>query len=167
MDTMHTLAMHTLLTGLGATLAVDAWALLRRRLFGLPLPDYRLLGRWLAHMPRGRFVHAPMAAAPPMRGERLLGWSAHYGIGIAFAALLPLGWGVGWLQSPRLGPALVVGIGTVAAPFLLMQPGMGLGIAASRTTRPNRARLHSLATHAVFGLGLYAAAVAARLASTP
>ena len=30
-----------------------------------------------------------------------------------------------WLQQPRLGPAMIVGIGTVAAPFLLMQPGMG------------------------------------------
>jgi hypothetical protein len=48
-----------------------------------------------------------------------------------------------------------VGIGTVAAPFFLMQPGMGAGIAASRTPRPNAARLQSLLTHAVFGLGLY------------
>jgi hypothetical protein len=39
-----------------------------------------------------------------------------------------------------------------------MQPGLGLGIAASRTPQPNVARLRSLATHAVFGLGLYAAA---------
>lgn len=45
----------------------------------------------------------------------------------------------------------------MAAPFLLMQPGMGAGIAASRTPRPTIARLHSLLTHAIFGLGLYAA----------
>jgi hypothetical protein len=50
---------------------------------------------------------------------------------------------------------LLVGIGTVAAPFLLMQPGMGAGMAASRTPAPNAARLQSLLTHAVFGLGLY------------
>jgi len=59
------------------------------------------------------------------------------------------------------GPALAVGIGTVAAPFFLMQPGMGAGIAASRTPRPNAARLQSLLTHAVFGLGLYVSAWAA------
>jgi len=34
---------------------------------------------------------------------------------------------------------------------------MGAGIAASRTPRPGAARLQSLVTHAVFGLGLYAA----------
>ena len=45
-----------------------------------------------------------------------------------------------------------MGIGTVVAPFLLMQPCMGAGIAASRTPYPG---LHSLNTHGVLGLGLY------------
>ena len=48
-----------------------------------------------------------------------------------------------------------MGIGTVVAPFLLMQPCMGAGIAASRTPYPASVRLHSLITHGVFGLGLY------------
>ena len=39
-----------------------------------------------------------------------------------------------------------------------MQPGMGAGIAASRTPHPAAARFNSLLTHAIFGLGLYAAA---------
>jgi hypothetical protein len=38
-----------------------------------------------------------------------------------------------------------------------MQPGMGAGIAASRAPRPNAARLQSLVTHTIFGLGLYVA----------
>lgn len=43
----------------------------------------------------------------------------------------------------------------MALPFLLMQPALGLGIAAAKTANPARARLHSLITHAIFGLGLY------------
>jgi hypothetical protein len=35
---------------------------------------------------------------------------------------------------------------------------MGAGVAARRTPRPGAARLQSLVTHAVFGLGLYTAA---------
>jgi hypothetical protein len=81
---------------------------------------------------------------------------------VAFAALLPLLFGAAWLRDPTPGPALAVGIGTVAAPFLLMQPGMGAGLAARRSPRPAAARLHSLVTHAVFGLGLYASAIATR-----
>jgi hypothetical protein len=37
-----------------------------------------------------------------------------------------------------------------------MQPGMGAGIAASRTPRPAAARMQSLVTHTIFGIGLYA-----------
>jgi hypothetical protein len=41
-----------------------------------------------------------------------------------------------------------------------MHPGMGAGIAASRTPKPAVARINSLLTHAIFGLGLYLAALA-------
>lgn len=148
----------TLLTGAGATAVMDIWTLARKRLLGVPLSDYGLVGRWIAYMPRGRFRHDRIAATPPVRGERLIGWTAHYLIGIAFAAVLLALWSLEWARQPTLGPALIVGIGSVAAPFLLMQPGMGAGIAASRTPRPAAARLQSLVTHAIFGLGLYAAA---------
>ena len=157
----------TLITGIGATVVMDLWGLARKPLLGIAAPDYGLVGRWLAHMTRGRFRHDSIAAAAPMRGERLIGWTAHYLIGIAFAAVLPGVWGPGWFRQPTFGPALVVGIATVAAPFLLMQPGMGAGIAASRTPRPAAARLQSVITHAVFGLGLYAAGWAASFWYTP
>ena len=109
-------------------------------------------------MPRGRFRHDRISATPALKGEKAIGWTAHYAIGIGFTTILLAIWGVEWARNPTLVPALVVGLGSVAAPFLLMQPGMGAGIAASRTPRPNAARLQSLVTHAVFGLGLYASA---------
>lgn len=146
-----------LLIGAGATAVMDIWAVLRKRLLGIPALDYALVGRWLGYLTRGRFRHDPIAVSPPLRGERLIGWSAHYLTGMAFAGLLLAVWGLDWICHPALGPALTVGLGSVAAPFLLMQPGMGAGIAASRTPRPNAARLQSLVTHGIFGLGLYAA----------
>ena len=157
----------TLFTGVGATAVMDTWGFARKRLLGIPAPNYGLVGRWLAHMPRGRFRHESIAAAPPVQGERAIGWTAHYLIGIAFAAILPGLWGTAWFHQPTIGPALAVGIATVAAPFLVMQPGMGAGIAASRTPRPAVARLQSLLTHAIFGLGLFAAGWAARFLATP
>lgn len=155
------LLVHTLWTGIGATAAVDAWSLLRRAALGTAMPDYRLVGRWFAHMARGRLRHAAIAQSARVRGEAAIGWLAHYAIGIGFAALLPLAWGAGWAQQPRLAPAMAVGLATVLAPWLLMQPAMGLGIAASRSPRAPAVRLQNLVTHAVFGLGLYAAARAA------
>lgn len=158
MDTL----VYTLLTGAGATAAMDLWTIARRRLLGIPLPDYGLVGRWLAHMARGRFRHERIAASPPVAGERPLGWTAHYLIGIGFATILLIVWGSEWARQPAPGPALIVGVGSVAAPFLIMQPGMGAGIAARRTPDPAAARIQSLVTHTVFGIGLYAAGLLAR-----
>jgi hypothetical protein len=147
---------YSVIIGIGATAVMDLLGLVRKRLLNIAPPNYGLVGRWIAHMTHGRFRHDSIAASAPVRGEHLTGWIAHYLIGIAFAALLIGLWGLPWIQKPTIGPALLVGIGTVAAPFLLMQPGMGAGIAASRTPRPGAARMQSFITHTVFGLGLYA-----------
>ncbi len=149
----------TLAIGIGATALTDLWALARSRLYGTPLPEYALVGRWFAHMAAGTFRHERIAGAPPVRGERVIGWTMHYFVGIAFAALLPALFGASWIDAPTPGPAVLVGLGSVVAPFFVMQPGMGLGIAAQRTPRPAAARLRTLLTHLVFGIGLYATAV--------
>lgn len=156
-----------LVIGLGATALMDLWTIVRKRLFDIAPPNYGLVGRWLAHMPRGRFRHGAITATPAATGERFIGWTAHYLIGIAFAALLLGLCGLAWVQHPSIGPALAVGVGTVAIPFFLMQPGMGAGIAGSRTPRPAAARLQSLVTHAIFGLGLYATGWMASWLYTP
>jgi len=148
--------------GVGATAIMDLWGLLRKFIFGAKAPDYRLVGRWIGHMPQGRFRHDAIAAAPAKRGERLIGWAAHYATGIAFSGLLVALFGAEWTTRPTPGPALAVGIGTVVAPFFLMQPALGAGIAASRAPNPTAARLQSLITHAVFGAGLYVSARAAQ-----
>lgn len=144
--------------GVLATALLDLSALARRRWLATPLPNYGLVGRWLMHMPRGRFRHDSIVAAAPVRGERVVGWIAHYSTGIAFAAMLLALSGAEWIHRPTVLPALLVGIGTVLAPFLLMQPALGAGIAASRAPNPGKARRQSLLTHALFGLCLYVAA---------
>jgi len=157
MESLQDYATSAVLVGAGATAVMDAWVMARRRWFGIPASDYGLVGRWIGHMAHGQFRHQRIATACPIPHEDLIGWAAHYAIGIAFAAVLLAIWGADWARHPALGPALLVGIGTVAAPFLILQPGMGAGIAASRAPRPAAARLQSLVTHAVFGVGLYAA----------
>ncbi|WAS56070.1 DUF2938 domain-containing protein [Burkholderia ambifaria] len=152
------LLVRILLIGAGATLVTDLWALLRCNAFGIPSLDYALVGRWLGHMTRGRFRHASIVAAPPVPGERVLGWIAHYAIGIAFAGLPVAIAGAEWIGAPTLAPALVAGLISVAAPFFVMQPAFGFGVAASRTPQPGVARRRSIVTHLVFGAGLYLAA---------
>lgn len=152
-----------LFIGIGATAVMDVWSIVRKPLLGIPLPNYGMVGRWIAHMSHGQFRHNAIAASRPIRGEYIIGWTIHYLTGIAFAALLIAIWGPSWTHNPTIGPALAIGVGTVVAPFLLMQPGMGAGIAASRTQNPASARLQSLITHTVFGLGLYVTGSMAQL----
>jgi hypothetical protein len=152
------LAIRTALIGVLATLLMDLWGVLREPLFGFPRANYRLIGRWFAHMPHGRFHHASIAASPSRPGEHAIGWLAHYSIGILFAALLVWCGGADWLRRPTPGLAMSIGLATLAAPLLLMQPAMGAGIAASRTAKPWAARTQSAITHAIYGLGLYLAA---------
>jgi hypothetical protein len=147
----------SLVIGAGATLVMDAWAVLLRR-FGIPSLDFALLGRWVGHLPRGRFLHQRIANAAPVAGERALGWATHYAIGISIAGLLLATFGLEWAHAPTLGPALLIGVVTVAAPLLVLQPALGAGIASRKTPRPLFNSMKSLATHAVFGLGLWLAA---------
>jgi len=149
----------SILIGAGATVVMDLWAALLRR-FGVPSLNFALLGRWLGHLPHGQWHHDSIASAAPVRGERTLGWCAHYGIGISFAVLLLAVFGRSWARSPTLSPALLIGMVTVVAPLFVLQPALGAGVASSKTSAPLFNTLKSLVTHTVFGLGLFLAASA-------
>ena len=143
--------------GAGATLITDLWMLILKGL-GMPAMNFRMLGRWVGHLARGRILHAAIAASPHIAGETVIGWVAHYAVGIVFAVLLLLLVGDDWLSAPRLVPAMLFGAATLAAPFLLMQPAMGAGFASLRTATPVRNIIKSSVTHLVFGVGLFLAA---------
>ncbi|MDR7133213.1 hypothetical protein J2X06_000397 [Lysobacter niastensis] len=158
---------HAASIGTGATVLMDVWTVVRRHMFKVPALDYALVGRWLLYLSRGRWRHDPIASTQPVAGERPVGWIAHYLTGIVFAVVLVAFAGPAWIEQPTIGPAMAVGVGSVVAPFFLLQPALGAGVAGSRTARPAMARLHSLMTHAIFGLGLYASAWMTSLLAHP
>lgn len=149
---------YTAMIGIGATAVFDIWLQALKRA-GVPVQNFAMLGRWIGHWKDGQWHHAAISKAPRVEGEAWLGWTAHYAIGIGFASLLVAIGGETWTAAPSIGLAVLVGIATVAAPLLVMQPALGAGIASSKTTAPIRNTLKSLANHTVFGLGLYIAAV--------
>jgi len=158
-STDATYSLGAVVVGLGATLFMDIWALFLKRVFSIPLANYCLVGRWLCHMPEGKFMQVSIAAAPQKRSECTVGWIAHYVIGTVYALMLVAFVSGSWLARPTLLPAMFFGIVSVLVPFLIMQPSFGLGIAASRTPQPTQARLRSLMAHTTFGVGLYVCAV--------
>lgn len=156
---MQILWLDALAIGVGATAVMDVWAVALKRFWCIPSLNLAMVGRWLGHLPRGTVTHANIAQAAPVRDEAILGWTAHYVIGVLFAAVLLALAGQEWVRQPTFAPALLAGLVSVAAPFCILQPGMGAGLAASKTPHPGAARLRSLMAHTAFGIGLYLAAL--------
>ncbi len=148
------------LMGLGATVAMDLWALLLNRATGQPLANWAAVGRWVWHLRSGTVFHDDIGAVPPVAGELRLGWVFHYAVGIVYGIVFLLIVGGAWLAAPTFPPAWIFGIVTIGAGWFLLQPGLGLGWAASRTAQPWKVRGLGLAAHTVFGVGLWAVALA-------
>jgi len=149
------------LIGAGATAVLDLWLVALQRL-GVPTGSFALIGRWVAHMAHGQFSHTAIAKAEPVSNELAIGWITHYTVGIAFAATLVAMQGSAWVQRPSFVPALLTGVATVAMPLFVMQPAMGSCFAASKTPAPVKNCARSIANHAVFGIGMYLAAIAVK-----
>lgn len=145
--------------GIGATLVMDVWNMFLGRAFRISSLNYCMLGRWISHIPTGTVRHTSITAAAPRAHECTVGWLAHYSIGVTFALALVLLTSGRWLAHPTLWPALLIGIATIVFPLFILQPSLGLGVASSNTPNPAKARLKSLATHIVFGFGLYLSAI--------
>lgn len=148
-----------MLIGIGGTVVLDAWALFMQRVLKTPATSWSMVGRWIGNMPRGRFVHASMPEARPVPGETAIGWIAHYLIGIGYGLLLVAFWGQSWIARPTVLPPMLLSWALLVAPYFIMMPGMGAGIAGSKTPRPSVTRLKSVVSHSIFGLGMYASAL--------
>lgn len=141
--------------GIGATLTFDLWGLFLKHAFKITPSNICLVGRWIRYMPEGIFRHSNIGSTPQKSAECMVGWIAHYMIGIVFTIIFLAVAGRNWIQHPALIPSIFFGVVTVIAPFLIMQPAFGLGVAASKTSNPAQARFRSLMNHAVYGFGLY------------
>ncbi len=141
--------------GIGATLTFDLWGIFLKHAFKITPSNFCLVGRWALHMPEGIFRHSNIGSMPQKSTECVVGWVTHYLTGIVFAFIFLRFAGRDWLQYPTLLPALLFGVLTVSAPFFIMQPAFGLGVAASKTAKPVQARLRSLMNHFIFGFGLF------------
>ncbi|MDP9813385.1 hypothetical protein J2W42_006258 [Rhizobium tibeticum] len=139
--------------GIGATVLMDIWAIVLAKATGGPLPNWA---------PVGKVFHDDIGTAVPCDHELALGWIGHYAVGIVYGILLVLLVGPGWLAEPTFLPAWIWAIVTVGAGWFLLQPGLGIGWAASKTPNPNKVRFLNLVAHTIFGFGLYATALLIR-----
>lgn len=145
--------------GVLATVFMDLWGIALNRFAGQPLSNWAKPGRWLMHALQGRVFHDDIAEAAPVAGELQIGWAFHYGVGVIYGVVLAAIMGPAWLAAPTFLPAWVFSILMVGFGWFLLQPGMGLGWAASKTPNPWKVRGMNLLAHTVFALGLWVGAL--------
>ena len=140
--------------GCSATILLDIWAFVAKTVLKLPAPNWGFVGRWIGHMKNGQFFHHPIASSPAVPGEHLIGWIFHYIIGAVY--------GVCYLSylyvaeaASNPASAIIVAWAFLAAPWLVMQPGLGMGVFSSKTPKPGLMRIVTIIAHTIFGIGLY------------
>jgi hypothetical protein len=142
--------LRTILTGIGATLAMDVFSAVGRRTGLLRGVELVWIQRWFASAfcghPFGADVRASTAPALPLGATM----GVHYAIGITLAIIY------GVVVGPRgsLTSATAFGLLTCALPWLFMFPGMGLGVFGVHAPAENLVVRTSLVNHLVYGLAL-------------
>ncbi len=144
----------SILIGVLATCIADALSFITKQIWGIPSPNFVLLGRWLLYMPQRQFTHRNIMQSPTRSFETCIGWFMHYVTGVVFAYVLLMSISLNLFNLNDYAFAILFGIGTVICPFFIMQPSLGFGVAASKTPNKLVARLRSLLTHCYFGMGL-------------
>jgi hypothetical protein len=155
---VDTIVLQTALTpvwiGVFATATLDLWAMILNRVLNIPVTNWSYVGRWVSGLPSVVYRDEPIAAAPAVPYERTLGWLTHYFTGITYGAAYLFLLGAA-SREPSAYSAIMFGVATVFAPWLILQPGLGMGFFASHTSRPSITRALNIVSHSIFGLGLY------------
>lgn len=161
MYSIPALFLHGIIIGIAATVILDIWALVAKRAYDAAPANWAMAGRWFAHMKNGSYKHADIAQAVPVRGELAIGWIMHYLVGIVYGVMVVAIWYFQNLTYPTLlAPFLIGLVLATSAAWFVMQPAMGLGVAASRAPDPLRIRLRNIVNHVVFSFALYVSAIA-------
>jgi len=145
------------IVGVLATVTMDAVAVIALRL-GIGGRGQRrtgpdLIGRWVGYLLQGKFRHTDILQTPPLRGELLLGFTAHYLIGIVLT-LVYLGFLVVTHTMPTALSAILYGTATTVLPWFVMFPSQGMGWLGWEAPGDAHLARASLFNHIVFGLGI-------------
>jgi len=145
------------IVGVLATLTMDIVAMIAFRL-GIAGRSPRrtgpdLIGRWVGYLFQGKFTHTDILRTPRLRGELLLGFAAHYAIGIVLT-LLYLGLLIVAHATPTALTAIFYGTATTILPWFVMFPSQGMGWLGRNAPRDAHLAPISLFNHIVFGVGL-------------
>ena len=147
--------------GVGSTIALDLWGILTAQIGWMPGTHWPSVGRWLVGLATGKLIFDGSETRPFTAFESALGWIFHYAVGLFYAAMFPIFWGVGFIEAPVPFPFILIGviISTLAGLMILM-PGMGGGVFARRVPNTAGMIIYVIIAHIVFAIAQYLLALA-------
>ncbi|MCS0505193.1 DUF2938 domain-containing protein [Ancylobacter mangrovi] len=149
-------AVFILVVGIGSTLVLDIWAQVSVRIGWLPGTDWPSVGRWLKGLPQGRLVLDGADTGPFSGAETALGWLFHYLVGIAYAVMFPLFWGLAFIHAPTVWPVVLVGVVISSlAGLMVLMPGLGGGFFARKLPNAVDVSLYVFVSHVIFAVAQY------------
>ena len=152
---IETFLLAACVSGIFATVALDIWQRLLFAASGIPPANWALIGRWFAHLPRGRFIHRPIGESEEVPGELTLGWVTHYLIGLVYGFAYVGLMAYGFDRPPSLLNGAVFGAASVVIPWFILQPGLGIGVMGRLAPNPWVPRLNALSSHIIYGVALF------------
>ncbi len=157
---MEQVVFFCLFVGVGSTLVLDLWVLLVEKVLGIPPTNWGVVGRWLKGIAAGRFVADTTDDSKITLTEKSLGWCFHYIIGVVYAALILIIYGVEFISNPTLAPVIVVGVvlSTIAGLGILM-PALGAGFFGRLLPNKAATYVYLVVAHAIFAGGQFAFSV--------
>lgn len=150
-----------LITGLAGATAADIGRTIYQAITGFPPVNWSITGRWFLMVLGGEPYVPDVGAAPSLPHELIAGHAAYYTISVVFAGVYLLGLKL-MKREPSLWNGLLFGWVTMAFPFLVQMPLMGMGAFASATAMPGLIIGRTLVHHSSFGLGLALGAMVTR-----
>lgn len=145
-----------LLVGIGSTIILDVWVTLVEKTIGIPQTNWGMAGRWVCGIPKGNLILDTSFDQAPTISEKAIGWLFHYAVGIGYALLLILLFGVDFIDAPSLMPIIIVGLvlSTLAGLAILM-PALGAGFMGRLVPNWYAMFIYLVVAHAVFAAGQY------------
>ena len=147
-----------LVTGLAGATAADAGRTLYQWATGFPPVNWSVTGRWFLMVLQGQPYVPGIGTAPSLPHELIAGHAAYYTISVVFAGAYLMALKL-MRREPGLWNGLAFGLVTMAFPFFVQMPLMGMGVMASDTATPWLIIGRTLVHHSSFGLGLAIGAV--------
>lgn len=143
-----------LTAGITGTIVMDLLNYVFSRMGLIQKVEINMIGRMTAGWLRGRFLYKHPNDMKAVNHEGLLGYLAHYsiGIGLAIPYILVCVNYIG--DMPSAYHTIIYGISTTVASWFIVYPSMGFGVLGLRSPDGIKATYSSLANHFFYGAGL-------------